>query len=300
MEGPFTTILSMNRLSIADRAKILGMLVEGNSLRSCARMADVSLNTVTKLLVDLGAACEQFHDERVNNVRVRRLQCDEIWCFVGAKAKNVTLEQKAQGWGDTWTWTGLDADTKLCVSYLVGGRSADWAMEFMLDCAARIKGRVQVTTDGHKAYLEAVETAFGADCDYAQLQKIYGAPAENDTRYSPAVCIGCDMKVVSGDPDPEACEHVLRGAPQPEHANGHETLHPTDECFQQENPESRGNGCNLRRTLQFRQNPQDAENHSGMAAGLSDHVWSLEEIVLMADSYMPKAGKRGPYKKATA
>jgi IS1 family transposase len=119
----------------------------------------------------------------------------------GAKAKNVTPEQKAQGWGDTWTWTGLDADTKLCVSYLVGGRSANWAMEFMLDCAVRIKGRVQVTTDGHKAYLEAVETAFGAACDYAMLQRIYGAPAENDTRYSPAVCIGCDMKVISGDPD---------------------------------------------------------------------------------------------------
>src|ERR1700680_1264569 len=196
-------MFSMNRLSIADRATILGMMVEGNSLRSCARMADVSVITVMKLLVDLGRACEQFHDEHVKNVPVRRLQCDEIWCFVGAKAKNVTPEKKAEGWGDTWTWTGLDADTKLCVSYLVGGRSADWAMEFMLDCAARIKGRVQVTTDGHKAYLEAVETAFGADIDYAMLQKIYGAPSDHETRYSPATCIGCDMKVVSGNPDPK-------------------------------------------------------------------------------------------------
>ena len=168
----------MNRLSVAERAAILGMLVEGNSLRSCARMADVSLNTVTKLVVDFGAACEQFHSEHVINVRVRRLQCDEIWCFVGAKARNVTPEQKAQGWGDTWTWMGLDADTKLCVSYLVGGRSANWAVEFMLDCAARIKGRVQVTTDGHKAYLEAVEGAFGADVDYAMLVKLYGAAPE--------------------------------------------------------------------------------------------------------------------------
>jgi IS1 family transposase len=168
----------------------------------------VSLNTVTKLLVDLGAACERFHDERVRNVRVRRLQADEIWCFVGAKAKNGTPEQRAQGRGDTWTWTGLDADTKLCVSYLVGRRDADWAMEFMLDCAARIKGRVQVTTDGHKAYLEAVEEAFGADCDYAMLQKIYGAPSDEETRrYSPARCIGCEMKTVSGDPDPK---HVSR------------------------------------------------------------------------------------------
>src|SRR5438445_12104163 len=180
----------MNRLSISDRAAILGMLVEGNSLRSCARMADVSLNTVSKLLVDLGAACAKFHDENVVNVRVRRLQCDEIWCFVGAKAKNVTPEKKAEGWGDTWTWTGLDADTKLCVSYLVGGRGLGWAKEFMADCANRIRGRVQITTDGHRAYLEAVEDAFGADIDYAKLQKIYGAASENDTRYSPAACIG--------------------------------------------------------------------------------------------------------------
>src|SRR5437660_9224538 len=194
----------MNRLSVAERAAILGMLVEGNSLRSCARMADVSLNTVSKLLVDLGAACEQFHNEHVINVRVRRLQCDEIWCFVGAKAKNVRPEKKAEGWGDTWTWTGLDADTKRCVSYLIGGRGADWAMEFMKDCASRIKGRVQVTTDGHKAYLEAVEGAFGMDCDYAQLQKIYGAPSDEAARrYSPARCIGSDMKVVSGNPDPK-------------------------------------------------------------------------------------------------
>src|SRR6266446_4974906 len=153
----------MNRLALSDRAAILGMLVEGNSLRSCARMADVSLNTVTKLVVDFGAACEQFHNQHVVNVRVRRLQCDEIWCFVGAKAKNVTLEQKALGWGDTWTWTGLDADTKLCVSYLVGGRDLGWATEFMHECAGRISNRVQITTDGHKAYLEAVESACGAD-----------------------------------------------------------------------------------------------------------------------------------------
>jgi IS1 family transposase len=194
----------MNRLSVAERAAILGMLVEGNSLRSCSRLADVSINTVTKLLVDLGAACEKFHDERVRNVRVRRLQADEIWCFIGAKAKNVTPEKKAEGWGDVWTWTGLDADTKLCVSYLVGGRDGGWAKEFMQDCASRIKGRVQITTDGHKAYLEAVEDAFGADVDYAQLQKIYGAPSDAEMRrYSPAKCIGADQKVVSGDPDPE-------------------------------------------------------------------------------------------------
>jgi IS1 family transposase len=290
-------IVPMNRLSIADRAKILGMMVEGNSLRSCARMADVSLNTVTKLLVYLGAACERFHDERVNNVRVRRLQCDEIWCFVGAKAKNVTPEKKAEGWGDTWTWTGLDADTKLCVSYLVGGRSANWAMEFMLDCAARIKGRVQVTTDGHKAYLEAVETAFGATCDYAMLQKIYGAPAENDTRYSPATCIGCDMKVVSGDPDPK---HVSTSYVERHNLSmrmGMRRFTRLTNAFSKkvQNHEAmvaiyavHYNFARIHKTLRIT---------PAMACGLSDHVWSLEEIVMMADSYMPKPAKRGPYKK---
>src|ERR1700693_4474736 len=166
MKGSSVRLFSMNRLSIAERAAILGMLVEGNSVRSCSRLADVSLNTVTKLLVDLGAACDKFHDERVRNVRVRRLQADEIWCFIVAKAKNVKPEKKAEGWGDVWTWTGLDADTKLCVSYLVGGRDLGWAKEFMEDCASRIRNRVQITTHGHKAYLEAVENAFRAYIDY--------------------------------------------------------------------------------------------------------------------------------------
>jgi IS1 family transposase len=260
-------------------------------------MADVSLNTVTKLLVDLGAACEQYHDEHVRNVRVRRLQCDEIWCFVGAKAKNVTLEQKAQGWGDTWTWTGLDADTKLCVSYLVGGRSASWAMEFMLDCAARIKGRVQVTTDGHKAYLEAVETAFGATCDYATLQKIYGAPAENDTRYSPAVCIGCDMKVVSGDPDPK---HVSTSYVERHNLSmrmGMRRFTRLTNAFSKKVQNHAAMVAIYAVHYNFARIHKTLRITPSMAAGLSDHVWGLEEIVMMADSYMPKPAKRGPYKK---
>jgi len=288
----------MNRLSVADRASILRMLAEGMSLRSCSRLADVSLNTVTKLLVDLGAACEQFHDEEVRNVRVRRLEADEIWCFVGAKAKNVSAERKLEGWGDVWTWTGLDADTKLCVSYLVGGRDGEWAKEFMQDCARRIKGRVQITTDGHKAYLEAVEDAFGADIDYAQLQKIYGAPSDAEMRrYSPAKCIGADMKTVSGDPDPN---------------------HVSTSYVERHNLTMR---MSMRRFTRLTNGfSKKVQNHAAMVAlyavhynfarvhktlrvtpameaGLSDHVWSLEEIVTMADSYMPKPGPRGPYKK---
>ncbi len=196
-------MLIMNTLDNDERIRVVAALVEGNSIRSTSRMTGIARNTVTKLLVDLGQACMAYHDQYVRNVTVRRLQCDEIWAYVGAKAKNVSAAKKEIGWGDVWTWVGIDADTKLVVGYLVGGRGADWAMDFMQDCASRIRGRVQVTTDGHKAYLEAVEQSFGADVDYAQLQKIYGASLENETRYSPATCIGCEMKVVSGKPDPK-------------------------------------------------------------------------------------------------
>lgn len=273
----------MNRLSVAERATILGMLAGGNSLRATSRLADVSINTVTKLLVDLGEACAEYHYKNVRNVRVRRLQCDEIWSFVGAKAKNVRPEKKAQGWGDTWTWVALDADSKLCVSYLVGGRDGWWAREFMNDCANRVKGRVQITTDGHRVYQDAVEEAFGRDVDYAQLQKIYGAVVENETRYSPAVCIGCDMKVVSGDPDPK---------------------HVSTSYVERQNLTMRmGMRRFTRLTNEF---SKKAEHHAAMlaihfmyynfagihktlrvtpamAAGLADHVWSLEEIVLLAN-----------------
>src|ERR1700730_550937 len=153
----------MNRLPVEKRAAILGMLVEGNSLRATSRLADVSINTVTKLLVELGAACAEYHYENVRKVRVRRLQCDEIWSFVGAKAKNVRPERKADGCGDIWTWVALDADSKLCVSCLVGGRDSWWARAFVNDCASRVKGLIQIATDGHRVYLDAVEEAFGSD-----------------------------------------------------------------------------------------------------------------------------------------
>lgn len=193
----------MNRLSTEKRAKVIGALVEENSINATCRMLGVGKHTVLRLLEDAGLACAKFHDRYVRNVRVRRLQCDEIWSFVGAKAKNVKPDQP-EGWGDVWTWTAIDADTKLCVSWLVGGRDAGWAYDFMMDCSERIRGRVQLTTDAHKAYLSAVEGAFGCDVDYAQLQKIYGAPTDAEQRrYSPAKCIGTDMKVVSGDPDPQ-------------------------------------------------------------------------------------------------
>ena len=194
----------MNCLDSQARAQIVRCLIEGCSIRATCRMTGAAKNTVIKLLADLGAACAEYHNRHVRNLRVKRLQCDEIWSFVGAKRKNATAEQKYYGWGDVWTWIGIDADTKLVVSYLVGGRDAGWAMEFMEDCASRIVGRVQVTTDAHKPYLKAVEGAFGLEVDYAQLQKIYGSPSEEDQRrYSPGKCIGSDMKTVLGYPDPD-------------------------------------------------------------------------------------------------
>jgi len=279
----------MNRLPIEKRAAILGMLVEGNSLRATSRLADVSINTVTKLLVDLGEACVEYHHKNIRNVRVRRLQCDEIWSFVGAKAKNVRPERRGAGWGDIWTWVAIDADSNLCVSYLVGGRDGWWAREFMNDCAKRIVGRVQITTDGHRVYLDAVEDAFGMDVDYAQLQKIYGAVEENDTRYSPAVCIGCDMKVVSGRPDPQ---------------------HVSTSFVERQNLSMR---MGMRRFTRLTNGfSKKAENHAAMvaihfmyynfarihktlrvspamAAGLADHLWNLEELAGLLDKMQTEA-----------
>jgi IS1 family transposase len=269
----------MNRLPLETRAKIVGLLVKGNSLRAISRLCDVSINTVTKLLVDIGKAAIAYHDEHVRGIRTQRIQCDEIWSFVGAKAKNVTPEQKQAGWGDAWTWTAIDADTKLCVSYLVGGRDAGWGLEFMEDVASRLNSRVQITTDAHRAYLVAVEGAFGMDVEYAMLQKIYGAPTDAEMRrYSPAQCIGADMKVVTGNPDPQ---HVSTSYVERQNltmrmsmrrftrlTNGFSKkidnhIHAVAIHF------IHYNYARIHKTLRVT---------PAMAAGISDHVWSLEEI----------------------
>jgi IS1 family transposase len=194
----------MNKLSPDRRAAILTLLCEGSSLRAITRITGVSVDTVTKLLIDAGRACQAFHDEAVRNVRSKRVQCDEIWSFTYAKQKNVeTAKAAPDGAGDTWTWTALDADSKLIVSWLVGGRDAEYAAAFMQDVAGRLASRVQLTTDGLKAYLEAVEGAFGADVDYAQLVKLYGEGSEHAKgRYSPAECTGIKKTRVEGKPDP--------------------------------------------------------------------------------------------------
>jgi len=273
----------MNRLSLEKRTQILGLLVEGNSLRATSRLADVSINTVTKLVVDLGAVCAEYHHANVRNVRAQRIQCDEIWCFVGAKAKNVRPEKQAQGWGDTWTWTALDADSKLCLSYRIGGRDGEVAYEFMQDLASRLAHRVQLTTDGHRVYVNAVEDAFGSEIDYAMLVKIYGNDSANDTRYSPAECIDCKPIAISERPDPK---------------------HISTSFVERHNLSMR---MGMRRFTRLTNGfSKKVENHAAMvaihfmpynfarihktlrvtpamAAGLADHVWTLEEIVLLAN-----------------
>src|SRR3989304_4867272 len=197
----------MNRLPLERRARIIGMLAEGSSLRPGSRLGDVSINTVTKLLVDVGAACEQYQDKVLRNLKAGRIQCDEIWSFVYAKAKNVPESMKgAFGVGDVGTWVAIDADTKLVPSWAVGRRDGFTAQAFIRDLADRLSTRVQLTTDGHKVYLEAVEGAFGSEIDYAMLVKMYeGDSGQRDAqaRYSPPSCLGTRKVCIAGQPDPQ-------------------------------------------------------------------------------------------------
>jgi hypothetical protein len=206
----------MNRLSIAKRVAVISALVEGCSVRSTSRLTGVAKGTILRLLADVGDACARFHDQHVRDLKCRRIQCDEIWSFVGAKAKNATDEQKAAGWGDAWTWVGMDADTKLVASYMVAPRVPPAAYEFMKDLASRVSGHTQLTTDGLFWYVDAVDHAFGTEVDYAMLQKHYGGGVAGErsaaARYSPTKFNGATKEIVSGDPDPRhiSTSHIER------------------------------------------------------------------------------------------
>jgi len=272
----------MNCLDLQTRSRIIGCLIEGCSIRATCRMTGVAKNTVVKLLEDMGTACTTFHDFHVRNLKVRRMQADEIWCFVGCKKKNASPEQKAEGWGDVWTWVGIDADTKLVIGYLVGGRDGGWAQDFMEDCASRICNRVQLTTDAHKPYLKAVENAFGAEIDYAMLHKIFGAPTDEETRrYSPAKCIGSDMKTVMGDPDPA---HVSTSYVERQNLTMRMSMRRFTRLTNGFSKKAENhahavalhymhyNYCRVHQTLRVT---------PAMEAGLADHVWSLEELIAL-------------------
>jgi IS1 family transposase len=194
----------MNKLTSKAREQVINCLIEGCSIRSTVRMTGVAKKTVMRLLVEVGEVCANYQDHMFRGLNCKRVQLDELWAFIGAKQRNLTEENVARGCiGDIWLWTAIDADSKLVPCWTLGSRDARTAKQFVSDLASRLRNRIQLTSDGHKAYLEAVEGAFGSDVDYAMLQKIYGGTLENETRYSPAICIGCERKRISGMPDPD-------------------------------------------------------------------------------------------------
>jgi len=197
-------MVNMNRLDVERRKQVIRCLVDGNSIRATVRITGVARNTVVKLLVEIGAACSEYQDRVFRNLRLKRIQCDEIWSFVYANQKNVRPAMLEHGHaGDVWTWAAIDAETELVPCWMIGGRDAAAARGFIDDLAGRLAHRVQLTTDGHKAYLEAVEGAFGCEVDYAMLIKLYGNEPEAEVRYSPAQCIGTRTEIITGRPEPE-------------------------------------------------------------------------------------------------
>jgi IS1 family transposase len=274
----------MNRLNKEQRTKIIAALVEGNSLRATARMCDVSFNTVLKLVPEIGRACMEYHDKTVRNLSSKRIQCDEIWSFCYAKEKNVPEDRKNTfGFGDVWTWVAIDADTKPVAAFNVGSRGAASAKAFMDDLASRLANRVQLTTDGHRAYLEAVEGAFGNNIDYAMLIKMYGDDRKAEARYSPAECIGTREIGITGSPDRNriSTSHVERqnltmrmGMRRFTRLTNGFSKKIDNHFWAIALHYMHYNFCRIHKTLRVT---------PAMEAGISDHVWTIEEITTLLD-----------------
>lgn len=291
----------MNRLPTETRVQILNMLCEGSSIRAISRITGASTTTILKLLVDAGLACARFHDENVRSVKSAKVQCDEIWSFCYAKAKNVAKAKAApEHAGDVWTWTALDSDSKLIVSYLVGGRDSEYAMEFMDDLRGRLANRVQLTTDGHKAYLRAVEEAFGADVDYAMLVKLYGEGPKTEARYSPAVCVGARKDVIMGSPDKKhvSTSHVERSNLSLRMHNRRFTRLTNAHSKKLENH------CHMIALYTVWYNYARINSAvkvaPAMAAGISKRLWEMADIVALIDAAAGPTKRRGPYKARAA
>lgn len=295
----------MNKLTPEKRAQILHLLCEGMSIRAITRLTGASKNTVAKLLSDVGAACAEYQDRTLRNLKCKRVQVDEIWSFTYAKQKNVAHCKAApEGAGETWTWTAIDADSKLVLSWLVGGRDADTANAFMQDVADRVSNRIQLSSDGHRAYLEAVYTAFDTAIDYAQLVKIYGGgrPKGYEGRYSPAECTGVRKTRLFGNPDEK---HVSTSYVERQNltmrmhmrrftrlTNGFSKklenhTHAVSLHFMFYN------FCRIHQTLRVT---------PAMAAGITDRLWEVSDIAAMLDARDNAIAtqKRGPYKKRIA
>lgn len=277
---------AMNRLKTQERAQIIGLMVEGMSIRAIARMTGASKNTIVKLLVDAGEAFSAYQDKALRNLPCKRLQLDEIWSFVYAKERNASPEMKAAGEaGDVWTWTAIDADTKLIASWFVGSRDGGAATHFVCDLAERLANRVQITTDGHRAYLEAVEAGFGADVDYAMLIKIYGQPVEGQKRYSPPQIIGTQTHCCTGAPDPK---HVSTSYAERQNLSmrmGMRRFTRLTNAFSKK-VENHAHAIAIYfMHYNFVRIHQTLRVTPAMAAGVSDKLWSLADMVRVVDEW---------------
>jgi len=281
----------MNRLSRAERAQIIRMLVEGNSIRSVSRMTGAARNTITTLLVDLGKACAAYQDRVVRNLTSTRIECDEIWAFCYAKARNVPEDKRGEfGYGDVWTWTAIDPDTKLVPSWLVGTRDLDDAMAFMADLGSRLANRVQITTDGHRPYVEAIEAAFGRDVDYAQLVKEYGIEPSLDgsptaRRYSPNRVTSEQVRVIAGDPDPDliSTSYVERNNLTMRMGMRRFTRLTNGFSKKVENHAAMVSLHFMHYNFARPHSALGKRTTPAMAAGVADHVWTCDEIAALID-----------------
>lgn len=278
----------MNRLTTEQRAQILGLMVEGMAIRAISRQTGASKNTIVKLLRDAGEACSEYQDRAMRELPCKRLQLDEIWSFVGAKEKNVPYERKGLGIGDVWTWTAIDEETKLVPSWFVGNRDLDHARAFVMDLRGRLGNRVQITSDGHKPYIQAVESAFGDDVDFAMLQKIYAAPSrspESHRRYSPSPCVGAKRQAIIGKPDMSkvSTSHAERmnlnirmGLRRFTRLTNAFSKKMENHCHALAIYFMHYNFCRIHQTLRVT---------PAMAAGVSDKLWEMTDVAKMVDDW---------------
>ena len=279
---------SMNRLSRGERAQIIRALVEGNSLRSTVQITGFALNTITKLLVELGDACAAYQDEHLRDLPASRIECDEIWAFCHSKARNVPEEHRDEPrYGDVWTWTALDPDTKLMCSWLVGDRDTGSARAFMADLAPRLRYRVQITTDGFRPYIEAIEAEFGRDVDYAMLIKQYGTDPSEERRFSPPVVLSQDVRVITGNPDPTRVSTSYVERQNLTMRMGMRRFTRLTNGFSKKLTNHAAAVSlhffymNWARPHASLRNPHPRT--PAMAAGLGDHIWTCEEIAALLD-----------------
>jgi IS1 family transposase len=279
----------MNRLSTEKRAAILGMLVEGNSLRATTRMAGCSINTVSKLLLDIGEACAAYQDEHLRDLPCKTIEADEIWSFVYSKQKNVPEDLKGMfGVGDVWTWTALDADAKLIASWYVGERKYEDARTLMEDLKGRLRDRIQLTTDGHSVYVAAVGLTFRNNIDWAQFQKEYRSPRDGEARYSPPVCVGSKTRVLRGDPVPAKISTSYVERQNLTMRMGMRRFTRLTNGFSKKlDNHMAAIALHFMHYNFVRPHKSLASPYPrtpAMAAGVADHIWSLREIAGLLDS----------------